>query len=432
MTTSSAVVDTDRTVELYRRHLSVGRARLAELTGGVIEVSSAGSRVWSSNGTEYLDCGGYGVFILGHRHPRVVDAVIAQIRTHPLATRLLLEPTAAVAAEDLVGVAPAGLNRVHFVNSGAESAEAAIKLARANGRPTLVSAVGGYHGKTMGALTLTANDLYQRRFRPLLPDAHHVPYGDAAALATVLEAEPGLCCVFVEPVQGEGGVVFPPAGYLSEAAALCRRTGALLVLDEVQTGLGRLGSWWGADREDVSPDMLLVGKNLSGGVVPVAAMLATDDVYAPFSKDPFLHTSTFGGSPLAMAAASATVRTMLDEDTVGAARRLGEQLLPAIREVLEVACGELVKDVRGSGLLIGVQLADGHVAGDLTLALLENRVLVNHSLNAHDVLRLTPPAVLDGADITWLMDALAAAGRAVARGHPKPGRPTEGPASCLS
>jgi putrescine aminotransferase len=403
---------------LYRRHLAAGRATLAEITGNVVEARSDGTKVYGADGREFLDCGGYGVFLLGHRHPRVVRAVIDQININPLATRLLLEPTAAVAAQELASVAPPGLDRVHFVNSGAEAVEAAIKLARANGKTTLVSAENGYHGKTMGALSLTARELYQRPFLPLLPDVQHVPYGDADVIDGILARHPGSGCVVLEPVQGEGGVVIPPPGYLATVAEICREHDALLVLDEVQTGLGRLGTWWGADRDDVSPDILLVGKTLSGGVVPVAAMLATSKVYAPFSRDPFLHTSTFAASPLAMAAATATVRAIKDEGLVERSRELGDRLLAGVKAIARDHPAGPITDVRGAGLLIGIQLRDPADAGDLVLELLQRRVLVNHSLNAHDVLRLTPPALLDDADVVWLLEALAAAAHAVAPPHP--------------
>jgi putrescine aminotransferase len=416
---------TREVVARTRRHVSRGRARLAELTGGLAEVSAHGSRVLDANGKEYLDCGGYGVFLLGHTHPRVVDAVVEQVRRHPLATRLMLEPVVARAAETLAGVTPPGLDYVHFVNSGAEATEAAIKLARANGRSHLISTIGGYHGKTMGALTLTAKEFYQAPFRPLLPAVEHVPFGDAEALGRALAAaRPS--CVVVEPVQGEGGVIIPPAGYLTEVARLCRQHGALLVLDEVQTGLGRLGHWWGADRESVRPDILLVGKNLSGGVVPVAAMVATAEAYGPFNRDPFLHTSTFAGSPVAAVAADAAVRTIAEENLVGRAREVGDQLLTEIRRILLETCPHLVADVRGAGLLIGVELVSEQFTGELVMELLDRGIIVNHSLNAHRVLRFTPPAVLSAEDIRWLFDALADSADAIARRCPKPS-PTPSP-----
>ncbi|MDX8036739.1 aminotransferase class III-fold pyridoxal phosphate-dependent enzyme [Lentzea sp. BCCO 10_0856] len=402
--------------ELYRRHLSSGRAGLAQFTGGHLETDSAGARVHAS-GHEYLDCGGYGVFLLGHRHPVVTSAVIEQIGRNPMATRLLLEPTAAVAAQALAAVTPEGLDRIHFVNSGAEAVEAAIKFARAQGRKTLISAVNGYHGKTTGALSLTAREVYQQPFRPLLPDVLHVPYGDASAIAEVLAGQPNRACVVLEPIQGEGGVVLPPPGYLREVAQLCAEYGALFVLDEVQTGLGRLGTWWGADREDVVPDVLLVGKNLSGGVIPVAAAVTTDEIYAPFDKDPLLHTSTFAASPVAMAAAAATVSVIAEEGLVDRARELGDHLLLNLRSIVDREVPHLGLDIRGAGLLIGVEAPSAHIAGDLALELLSQRVLVNHSLNASTVLRLTPPAVLTEADLDWLFTAFVVALKAVGARH---------------
>lgn len=417
-------VDPAAVAQGYRRHISRGRARLAEVTGGLVEVASKGVHVWDASGRRYVDCGGYGVFILGHQHPKVVQAVATQLRRHALATRLLLEPVAARAAEALAGVAPAGLEYVHFVNSGAEATEAAIKLARAHGKRHLISTAGGYHGKTMGALSLTARELYQAPFRPLVPDVRHVPYGDADALERVLADTPD-ACVVLEPVQGENGVVIPPPGYLTAVRRVCRQHGALFVLDEVQTGLGRLGSWWGADRESVTPDILLVGKNLSGGVIPVAAMVATPEAYAPFSRDPFIHTSTFAGSPIACAAAAAAVETIASEGLVERADRIGTRLRDELSAMLREVCPHLVREVRGAGLLIAVELVDEGVAGDLVMELMDHGVLVNHSLNAHRVLRLTPPAVIGRNDLTALLDSVHRAARAVATRHPEPPAPNQ-------
>lgn len=398
-------------LEAYRRHLSRGRAGMAELTGTQLEWKSSGARVWDTAGREFLDCGGYGVFILGHCHPRVTAAVIEQIQRHPLATRLLLDPVAAGAAAMLAGVSPPGLSKVHFVNSGAEATETAIKLARAHGKRNLVYAHGGYHGKTTGALSVTANDLYREPFRPLLPGVRNVPYGDTAALAAVLAQGTGHC-VIIEPVQGEAGVICPPGGYLSEVERLCREHNAFFVLDEIQTGLGRLGRWWGADTEGVRPDILLAGKNLSGGVIPVAAVVATESAYQPFDRDPFLHTSTFATAPVAMAAAAATIATISADGLIDRARRIGGHLLTEMRKLFEVY-PELVTEVRGMGLLIGVELRAERLAGEFIIELLERGVIVNHSLNAHRVIRLTPPAVLDDLEIEWLLDAFTGAAKAL-------------------
>jgi putrescine aminotransferase len=383
-----------------------GRASLGRLIG-VVETHSAGAWVTAADGRRYLDFGGYGVFILGHRHPDVVAAVRAQLDAHPLATKVFLEPVSIRAAAALAGVAPAGTDCVHFANSGAEATEAALKLARLHGRRQLISARNGFHGKTLGALSVTANPAYQRPFEPLLPDLTQVPYGEITALGDALAAVPGRACVILEPIQGEAGVVVPPAGYLAGAARLCREHDALLIVDEIQTGLGRTGEWWASSAEVPEPDMVLVGKGLSGGVVPVAAVLARPAVYAPFGRDPFLHSSTFAGSPLACAAAAASIRVIEQENIVQRAAALGSRLLTGVRRVLGDSFGVSPVGARGRGLLIGIDLGSPALAGQLIIELLERHVLVNHSLNNSQVVRLTPPAIMSDAELGLFLDAFA-------------------------
>ncbi|HET8658026.1 MAG TPA: aminotransferase class III-fold pyridoxal phosphate-dependent enzyme, partial [Micromonosporaceae bacterium] len=285
------------------------------------------------------------------------------------------------------------------------------------GKVRLVSAVGGYHGKTMGALSVTAKDLYQQPFRPLLPDVAHVPFGDAEALERDLRNGPD-ACVVIEPVQSEAGVILPPAGYVADVARLCRQYGAFLILDEIFTGLGRVGSWWAADREGVSPDVLLVGKGLSGGIVPVAAAVATKDAFREFDRDPYLHTSTFSGAPIAMAAVRAAIETIAREGLVERAAAIGAHLLDQVRSSAAQRCPHLVREVRGAGLLIGVEMAEAGLAGEMLSELLERRVIVNHSLNASNVLRLTPPAVLTAAETDHLVTAFDESFRILADRYP--------------
>lgn len=399
----------------YRKHLSSGRASLGEMFGGDVEVYSSGAWVRTSSGRELLNCGGYGVFLTGARHPRVVAEVRAQLDRNPVATRLLLEPQAALAAEALASVTPPGLDRVHFACSGTEAVEAGLKLARANGKRHVVAMVDGYHGKTLGSLSVTGKPLFQKPFQPLLPDVSHVPYGSVAALAEELARhDDGAVCVLLEPVQGEAGVVVPPAGYLRAVASLCRRHQAFLVLDEVQTGFGRLGSWWGADREDVVPDVLLAGKALGGGVVPVSALVATEEAFAPFDRDPFIHTSTFSGAPLGMAAVRGAIAAIREDDLVARADRLGHRLHYELTHLLRVIFGERAV-LRGVGLLIGIELFVDGLAGELLLELMAAGVIANHSLNSDRVLRLTPPAVLDDREVQFLLDAFERAALAVLR-----------------
>lgn len=397
-------LDHAEVLDLYRRHLSRGRAKISEVFGTQMEVASRGAWIETSDGGRYLNAGGYGVFVHGARHPHVEEAVIRQIRSNPIASRILLEPEAARAAEALGRVVPDGLAHVHFAGSGTEATEAAIKLARTLGKRRLVSTVGGYHGKTFGSLSVTANSLYQDPFRPLLPDVAHVPFGDADALAAELAAGPE-ACVVLEPIQGEGGVNIPPDGYLRDVRALCDQHGGLMVLDEIQTGMGRVGTWWGADREGVTPDVMLVGKGLSGGIVPVSAMVATPAAFRAFAKDPFIHTSTFSGAPIAMAAARAAVEAVEADGLVERAATIGATLLARMREVVERRCPHLVVDVRGVGLLIGVELAGPGLAGALLSEVVDRHLIVNYSLNASSVLRFTPPAVMDDDDVDFLLSA---------------------------
>jgi putrescine aminotransferase len=402
----------EETLDRYRAHLSAGRAALGSMFGAEMEVSSAGAWVHTSIGRELLNCGGYGVLLMGARHPRVVEEVTRALQTHPVATRLLLEPTVALAAQALASVTPEGLDRVHFACAGAEAVEAAIKMARTHGKTHLVSMTNGYHGKTFGALSVTAKDIFQAPFRPLLPRVSRVPYGDARRLQRRLSRLRGRACVIVEPVQGEGGVIVPPEGYLREVEQLCREYEAFFVLDEVQTGLGRLGRWWGAELSGVRPDVLLAGKGLSGGLVPVSAAVATPEAFRAFDKDPFLHTSTFSGNPLAMAAVIGAIAAIKEDGLVDRAEETGALLRDELRRIATGVFGKRLAEVRGVGLLIGIEFAVPGLAGALLLELMTAGVIANHSLNSDSVLRLTPPAILDDGEIQLLLDRFEQACRA--------------------
>ena len=408
MDRATALADPAVLADRYYRHFGSGRASLGRMIGDLTEVESSGAWVTVSDGRRILDFGGYGVYILGHRHPAVVEAVCAQVRRHPMASRVFMEPVSAGAASALAEVTPGDLDLVHFVNSGAEATECAIKLARANGKSALITTRNGFHGKTIGALSVTAKPMYQQPFRPLLPDVTEVQFGALDELEAALCANEGRACFIVEPVQGEGGVQIPPRGYLRGAAELTRRYGAMLVVDEIQTGLGRLGAWWGINAEGVHPDLLLVGKALSGGVIPIAAVVATAEAYEPFAADPYLHTSTFAGSPVACAAAQAAITVLREENLPCRAARLGDELRHGIQQAVWLYGAGRVVEVRGRGLLIGLEMASAGLVGELFLNLLDQGVLVNHSLNAAGVLRLTPPAILTHGEVEFFLQALRA------------------------
>ena len=282
----------------YRHHVNRGLARLASMTGAPIETGSEGPLVFDEHGEAMLDCGGYGVFILGHRHPRIVEAAKRQLDIHPLSTRMLLHPWLPKAAEALIEVSPAGLDRVYFANCGAEAVETALKLARLAGGSRLIAMIKGYHGKTLGALQQPARSS-TGALPPLLPDVRLRTYGRLEALDAAERTGPPEA-VIVEPVQAEGGVDFPPPGYLAARGGTCRETDGFLILDEIQTGMGRLGGWWGADRAGVAPDILLAGK-ASAAASSRSPRPSRPATPSGFNKDPYVHTATFAGSPVVSA-----------------------------------------------------------------------------------------------------------------------------------
>jgi putrescine aminotransferase len=407
----------DAVLDAYSRHFGRGRARIAKIFGAQLELSSSGSTVIGEDAdARFLDCAGLGVFLLGHCHPRIVEAVAGQLRRHPLSTRMLLDPVLSDAAQALAAVTPDGLEYVHFVSSGTEAVETALKLARLRGARRLIGMHGGFHGKTLGALSVMGRAHYREPFEPLLP-ATFLPFGDPLALEEEL-AHGASACVVLEPIQGEGGVNIPPAGYLQAVARMCRTHDAVLVLDEILTGLGRVGSWWAADREGVIPDVLLAGKALSGGVVPVAAALATAELYEPLARDPLLHTSTFGGAPLAAAAVVATIETIETEGLLDRAGELGRSILQTLEALAESGAAHLIRGVRGAGLLVGIEFVNQLAAGEFTLQMLGQGILVNHSFNASRVIRLTPPAVMTEEELQWLLRGLSRSFAALAETYP--------------
>lgn len=398
--------------ENYRAYLNPPLARVMKLSGSPVEVRAEGCIIVDQAGKEYLDfAGGYGVFTLGHRHPRVLAAVREQLESLALSGRTMFSPPMGRLAKRLAEITPGDLQISFFANSGAEAIEGALKLARAaTRRGKFVATRDAYHGKTFGALSVSGSELYRAPFEPLL-EVEFVPYGDARALASALE---GAAAFVVEPVQGEGGVNVPPAGYLAEARRLCDAAGALLIADEVQTGLGRCGLTFACERDGIVPDVIVLAKGLSGGVVPIGAYVARPSIWnRAYGKAPLLHTSTFGGNPLACAAALAALDVLFDEGLVENARARGEQLLNGARLVAAEYPG-VVREVRGLGLLVGVELTNEGYGGALVPELLKRGVTAAWTLNRQRVIRLEPPLVVSAAQVAFALEALRGAVHAAA------------------
>ncbi|GAA4793848.1 acetylornithine transaminase [Streptomyces ziwulingensis] len=358
-------------------------------------VRGAGERLWDADGKEYVDfVGGIAVNALGHAHPAVVEAVSAQIASLGHVSNLFVaEPPVALAERLLQHFGRDG--KVFFCNSGAEANEGAFKIGRRTGRTHMVATEGGFHGRTMGALALTGQPAKQEPFRPLPGDVTHVPFGDAQALAAAVTEDTAL--VIIEPIQGESGVVVPPPGYLKAARAITAATGALLVLDEVQTGIGRTGHWFEYQtHEGVLPDVVTLAKGLGGGL-PLGATVAFGR--AAELLGPGQHGTTFGGNPVACAAGLAVLDTIAGDGLLANVKRQGERL----REGIEGLGHPLVDRVRGAGLLLGIVLTEP-LAPQAQQAAQDAGFLVNAP--APDVVRLMPPLTLGDEAVDAFLGAL--------------------------
>ncbi|SCG75392.1 acetylornithine transaminase [Micromonospora inositola] len=371
-------------------------------------VSGSGAVVADEAGREYVDLlGGIAVNALGHAHPAVVAAVTKQVATLGHVSNLFVAEPPVALAELLLALAGRP-GKVFFANSGAEANEAAFKLSRLTGRTHVVAARGGFHGRTMGALALTGQPAKADPFHPLPGDVTHVAYGDVAALeAAVTDAT---AMVILEPIQGENGIVVPPAGYLAAARRITARHGALLVLDEVQTGVGRTGHWFAHQAEGVEPDLVTLAKGLGGGL-PIGACLAFGR--AAELLGPGSHGTTFGGNPVSCAAALAVIATIANEGLLDHVKRVGERL----RRGIEALGHSLVAEVRGAGLLLGVVLTEP-VSGAAATALREAGFLVNPVQPG--VVRLAPPLILTAEQADAFLTALPAALDAATPAAPVP------------
>jgi putrescine aminotransferase len=399
--------------ENYKNFINPPLARVMKLSGSPVEVRASGTTIWDQNGKAYLDfAGGYGVFTLGHSHPRVIAAVKAQMDRMSLSGKTMFNIELGRAAKRLAEIAPGDLQYSFWCNSGTEALEGAIKLARgATGRAKIVATHDAYHGKTLGALSISGRATFQTPFAPLLADVVHVSFGNAAVLDAALR---DAAAFVVEPVQGEGGVNVPLPGYLRAVREACDRAGALFIADEVQTGLGRCGYLFAVERDDVVPDVITLAKGLSGGIIPVGAYIARPDAWnRAYAKAPLIHTSTFGGSEIACAAALAAIDVLLDDDLVANARARGEQLLDGCK-TLALEYPQVIREARGLGLLVGVELTNEGYGGWIIPEMLKAGVTAAWTLNQQRVIRLEPPLIVTEGEVDIALGAFSAGVEAAA------------------
>ena len=382
------------TLDRYRRYLNPGLARLFKFGGSeTVEWAASGCLVWDVHGREYVDCAcGPAIFNVGHRHPRVLAAVRDQLDRIPMSVRTMPSAPQAELAERLAAVTPGDLRFSFFCNSGAEAVEGALKLARlATGRPGFVAMRDGFHGKTFGALSATGREFYRAPFEPLVPGFVHVPFGDAAAIEQAIGPE--TAAVILEPIQGEAGVIVPPAGYLREVRAICDRRGVLMIADEIQTGLGRTGRMFAVDHEAVTPDIMTLAKALGGGVMPIGAFVARPALWDEFQRQPYIHSTTFGGNPLACRAAIATLAVLEDERLADRAAAMGARFLEGLAE-LRRRHPTVVRDVRGRGLMLGIEFTHSDYALMTAAEAGHRGVITFYTLNNPGVIRVEPPLTI--------------------------------------
>lgn len=390
----------EETTEKYRRFVNPGIANILNFSGfQVPEDRAEGCYIWDASGRKFLDCvGGYGAFSLGHRHPKVVEAVKKQLEKEALKSHFFMSTELADACELLAQVLPGEIDYTFLCNSGTEAVEGALKCARVHtGRPEFIGAVNGFHGKSFGSLSVSGREVYKEGFRPLLPETKHVPFGDADALADVISER--TAAVILEVIQGEGGVIIAPDDYFPRVREICDANGSLLILDEVRTGFGRTGKMFASELYGVQPDIVTMAKALGGGVMPVGAFSSNADVWhSMFGKNPYLHSTTFGGNPLACAAVIAAIKTTIEEGLVERSRILGEKLLSGLTTV-QKRYPSLIKEVRGQGLLAGIEFVEDDIAALVITGCGRGDLLAAYSLNNPKVVRVEPPLTIDESEL---------------------------------
>ncbi len=374
------------------------------------------------NGTEFIDClGGFGIFICGHNNQEIKKTVRAQLDRFSLHSQELVDPLRGYLAKLLAMITPGDLQYSFFTNGGAEAVEMALKLARlATGGRWYISTVGAFHGKSMGAISMGGKGAYREDYIPMIQQVQHVEYGNADATETAIKnlqaVGEKVAAIIVEPVQGEAGVIIPPKGYLKRLREIADQYGVALIFDEIQTGLGRTGTMWRCETEDVTPDIMTFGKASSGGVVPITGIIARPWTYEKsgvgtgtegkmFDNPWILGSPTFGGNPLACAAFISTIKYMLKYDIPGQAKEKGDYYLAGLKK-LQDKYPTVLKDFRGAGMLICMEFPEAEVGYNVTKHLFERKIMVAGTLVNAKTVRIEPPATQSMETIDKVLAAL--------------------------
>lgn len=386
-------------VNKYRKYLNPNHADFLERLGLATTVEEAkGAVLRDRRGRSFIDfVAGYGIFNLGHNPPRLLEALRRELDSLPLWNRPFLNAPLAELAEKLASLAPSGLSRVFVCSTGAEAVDSAIKLARLSTRRVeIIAAEGAFHGFTLGALSVSGIPALSRPFRPLLPEVRHIPYGDAETLSKAVSKR--TAAVLLEPIQAEIGAVTPPEGYLTAAREICDRSGALLLIDEVRTGMGRTGPLFAVEHEGITPDVLILGKSLAGGIVPVGAIVARDRIWGRFGLSFSMSASSFAGNRLACIAALEALAIVETEKVLARGQRTGA-ILRAGLENLAADHPALVKGFTGRGLLLGLHFFGSREANEVIRRSIEGGLLVAAAFCSNRCLLIEPPLTIESGEV---------------------------------
>jgi len=396
----------DEIIQKFKDYVNPGLVDVLEIGNiAIVEGKREGPYLWDVDGTRYLDCmTGAGIHNVGHRNPDVIAALIKALEERDCGNFFLIQQERAELAEKIAQITPGDLKYTYFNDCGSAANDFAMKLARGyTKRSSIVHAHNGYHGMTGFSLSACGRDIYKADFQPLIPGFTEVPFNDIEAMKNAVTEE--TAAVILEPIQGEGGVMVPSDDYLPAVRQICDDRGALLILDEVQTGWGRTGKMFCCEHWNVVPDIMTVAKSLGGSIYPVAATIYREKLYAFMEKNPLVSPSTFGGNPLAATVGLATIKYLEEHDLAGNAARMGAMLMERLRAV-QAKHPEMVTEVRGKGLMVGMEFCDKMIGPIMTYQLSQDGVLVIFSANNPKVVRIMPSLVINEDQVRFLADAL--------------------------
>jgi putrescine aminotransferase len=405
----------DDSIENFNEHVNPGwliYRKSVSTDASFVEWEDSQETFKDTHGKEFIDClGGFGIYTAGHRNPEIVAAVEAQLNRYALHSQELVDPLRGYLAKLVSMCTPGDLKYAFFCNGGAEANEMALKLARlASGNHYYISTVNGFHGKSLGAVSATGKSDYRKPYLPIIQGVQHVEFGNAqaaeAAIKNLIAVGDTVAAMIVEPIQGEAGIVIPPQDYLKQLREICDRYGVFLILDEIQTGMGRTGTLWACESYGVVPDILVFGKAFGGGVMPITGIIARPHLWVDELKDNpwILGSPTFGGNPLACAAAIAAIKFTIENDIPAKIAKKGEYILEKLNELQKKH--PILVDVRGKGLLIGLEYPTPEIGWAVSKGLFGRGVLTGGTLNNAKVNRIEPPGIISYETIDTIVSKL--------------------------